>query len=353
MQNQKKRVQWVDIVKYICIMWVMLSHLEANTKLLNTFYSPFFLNGFFFASGYVYYHKDGFRDFFVKKLKGLFVPWLFFSVFNILLSQVITFNEHSSLLEELKWNFLQIRGKGDDIWFVAALFVAFIPFYFFIGKYERSKKQSQDKVIFIILTFVLSLISNLYGKYMNPDLLPWGTTPLPWHIEYIFVAMFWMVLGYLFRNEYETAFDSKVKSESIIILFLLYMIIRYVPYITKYDIKNNIASIGYSYISAFLGVFLLIYFSKRIKPNRYLLYIGQNTLICFALHGKTFSLIQTILKKTIGSLYSLIIENIFASSLFAIAFTVILSFILIIPIYVINRWLPFLIGRKYRIKEKN
>lgn len=100
----------------------------------------FFLSAFFFAAGYVYKPNSSFGAFLDKKIQQLFVPWLVFSVFDIFLSQIITFNEHDNLLEELKWNFLQIRGQGDQIWFVAALFVTFIPFYFFVRFYE-SKPQ--------------------------------------------------------------------------------------------------------------------------------------------------------------------------------------------------------------------
>ncbi|WP_026519133.1 acyltransferase family protein [Butyrivibrio sp. FCS006] len=346
MTGQTKRVEWVDTLKYICIMWVMLSHLESKTGFLKTFYNPFFLNGFFFSSGYVYFHKDEFKQFFAKKIRGLFVPWLIFSVFNILLSQLISFNNHSSLLDELKWNFFQIRGKGDGIWFVAALFVAFIPFYFFIDKYEKSQKKLKDNILFIIVTLSLALISSLYGKYMNPNLLPWGTYNLPWHIEYIFIAMFWMFMGYMFRNEYEKMYDKNVNAISAIIVFLFYIILQYAPYLTGSYILNGFISIIYSYIVSFLGVFVLIYLCKKITPNKYMLYIGQNTLICFALHGKIYSILQTILKKTVGLLYAAILANTFASSIFAIVFTIILSLILIFPIFIINRWFPFLIGRK-------
>ena len=127
-----KRIIWVDVVKYICILMVMLSHLETRTDVWQAFYAPFFLSAFFFVSGYVYKPKDGFKQFLYKKLRQLFIPWLVFSVFNILLSQMLSFNEHESLLTELTWNFLQIRGHSDGVWFVAALFVTFIPFYFFI-----------------------------------------------------------------------------------------------------------------------------------------------------------------------------------------------------------------------------
>ena len=139
--ERAKRIEWVDTVKYVCIIMVMLSHLETRTNIWCAFYSPFFLTTFFFTAGYVYKPKGSFKEFFHSKSRQLFVPWLVFSVFDILLSQVISFNAHESLFEELKWNFLQIRGQGDQIWFVAALFVAFIPFYFFIKRYEAISEK--------------------------------------------------------------------------------------------------------------------------------------------------------------------------------------------------------------------
>lgn len=134
--GRKKRIEWVDTVKYVCIIMVMLSHLETRTEVWRAFYIPFFLTAFFFTAGYVYKPKGSFKEFMFKKFRQLFIPWLFFSVFDIVLSQMISFNAHESLPEELMRNFLQIRGQGDLIWFVAALFVAFVPFYFFIQWYE-------------------------------------------------------------------------------------------------------------------------------------------------------------------------------------------------------------------------
>lgn len=300
MPSQTNRIQWVDIVKYICIMWVMLSHLEANTRLLSVFYMPFFLNAFFFASGYVYYHKNGFKPFFIKKVNGLFVPWLFFSILNILLSHIISFNTHSSLISELLWNFMQIRGRDDGIWFVAALFIAFIPFYFFVKAYEKSKKQAKNTALFVFKAFSLSLLSTLYCNYMDPNILPWGTNALPWHIEYIFIGMFWMVLGYLFRTKFETICDRRISNYSLVIILSIYVVMQYIPYATNHDMQNSII---YSYASAFLGVLSIIFLSKKITPNKYMLYIGQNTLICFALHGKIYSILQTILKKVVNRVF--------------------------------------------------
>ena len=44
---EMKRIEWLDVVRYICIIVVMLSHLQSNTNVLRIFYSPFFLSAFF------------------------------------------------------------------------------------------------------------------------------------------------------------------------------------------------------------------------------------------------------------------------------------------------------------------
>lgn len=69
MTTTKKRIEWVDIGKYICIMFVMLSHLESTTEVLDKFYSPFFLTVFFFLSGYVYRQPSSFKEHMDKKIK--------------------------------------------------------------------------------------------------------------------------------------------------------------------------------------------------------------------------------------------------------------------------------------------
>lgn len=62
-----KRIVWVDVAKYICILMVSLSHLEGRTDVGLAFYTPFFLSVFFFAFGYVYKPKDNFKQFLYKK----------------------------------------------------------------------------------------------------------------------------------------------------------------------------------------------------------------------------------------------------------------------------------------------
>ena len=347
--GKKKRIEWVDIVKYVCIIMVMLSHLETRTEVWRAFYTPFFLTAFFFTAGYVYKPKGSFKEFMYKKFRQLFIPWLVFSVFDIVLSQMISFNAHESLLEELMRNFLQIRGQGDLIWFVAALFVAFVPFYFFIQWYEDevdkvSGGYRSKCVILIIIAWLLSLDSILYTRLVPANTFPWNSTALPWHLEYMFQAMFYMVTGYMFRRNMETEFDKCNTQRTRIAVLIVYLLLVFIPFFGKIELPM-IADILYRYLLSVVGIIELVAIAKVASTNKYINYVRQNTLIYFALHGKVYSIIQTLFKRFMASFYTTVLNNVVASSVFCLGLSLALSVILILPAYVINRWFPFIVGR--------
>lgn len=338
-----KRIEWVDIVKYVCIIFVMVHHLEGESEVLYTFYASFFLKAFFFTAGYVYHHTNNFKEFFTKKVKGLLVPWFIFSTFNILLSQVLSFNEHGDFLTEMGLNLLQIRNHGDGIWFVAALFVAFIPFYFTI-KWNSGENKS-NSIIVIVVSFLLSFASLIYTKVMDPTLLPWNSVELPWHLEYIFQAMLFMVLGYYFRKEYEIKFDQYNTRLNRIILTIVYLAIIYFPYISGIQLSFSMEII-YQYLREFIGVLLLVSVCKVLKTNRYISFVGQNTLIYFALHGKVLSVLEKVLQKIMPQIYTRILGNNVLADVFVILLALFMSILLMIPAWIINRFFPFVVGRK-------
>lgn len=339
-----KRLAWLDIAKYICIMAVMLEHLESTTDILGCFFSPFFVLCFFAVAGYTHRAGQPFGAFAIKKIKTLFVPWLIFSVFDIAVSQLVSFSVHGSFITELGWNFLQIRGHGDQIWFVAALFMAFFSFWMFIEWYSRKPSSPKRRFVFIIIALALFYADNYYSSHMDGALLPWGTPALPWHIEYLFQGMFYMTLGYMFREQWEEKFDKINGAAFCIAVFLVYSIIIYAPYFIP--VPEFIFGLFAIYITPLVGIILVFAVSKMIPANRYMCYIGQNTLIYFALHGKIFSFIEGMLSRFAAPIYSAILSSALLTNIFAVVFTALLSLLLIIPAYIINRFFPFVLGRK-------
>lgn len=347
-----KRIEWLDVSKYLAMIMVMITHLESYTDFWYVFCSSIVLYTFCFASGYVYRQKPRFREHLYAKFRQLFIPWLVFSTLILLLAQLMSFHAHGSFLEEMKWNLLQIRGMGDEMWFISALFVAYIPFYFFIKWYDAKPQGGSSGILrhhlaVILTAWLLSFVSALYSRLMPSGILPWNGAGLPWHLEYVFRAMFYMVAGYACRQRFGEWLNRPPSVKIRVGFCLVYLLISLGPYFCKLSFPL-LPDVFYAYLSEMVGITAVVMFSLSIKPNRYINYIGQNTLLCFAFHGKILSLIEMLLRKYAGEFYNAVLGNTVFSSIFALLFSVLLTFLLIVPIYVVNRFFPFLIGRKPR-----
>lgn len=335
----KKRIEWIDISKCICMLSVIFSHLESSTSLFIDFINPYFLVVFFFCAGYCYKHKLVFKDFIYKKIRQLFVPWFVFSYANIFLSYILSFKEHIGIKDEIIRNALQIRGYDDKLWFIAAIFVAYVPFYFLIKSVSRNKTNS-NRILIILL--MLYIIRDIYYDFLPSSFFSWNNASLPWHIDYIPVAVFYMYLGYWFRDNFESVIDNYnnifIRTILLIICFVLVYVVR---------IDSLLLLIFYKIVRHIICIIYIVMVSKKISPNKYMLFIGNNTLVYFSIHNKISTLLEAIISKLLlSNLYSCILNNELVSNIFGIVLTVIISLVLIIPTQLINKYFPKLLGRE-------
>ena len=336
----------------------MAEHAPSFTGLTDAFNSPFYVSGFFFAAGYLYTHRPGFGKFAWKKVKQLLVPWLFFSMFIILSAEVFSFNDSQlDLKTRLINNFLQIRLRGDEMWFVAALFTSFMFFYFVIELYGRMKTGEKKKTaLFLAVSFVLSVFFYVLGETSAIG----GTGHrFVWHLEYAPRGVFLMLLGYFFRHRWEGFFDRQNTAAKRLILWAALLLIVFVPQFTHHVFKTADWVIHH-YVSSVFGIPAVAALSKVVKSNRYMLFVGRNTITFYGLHGKFQSLLDTVLRSVIGVPYmavcwsfmdstKLLLEATVLSYLFALVSSV----VLIVPAYILEKYFPVLVGKPAkRIKSE-
>lgn len=336
-----KRIQWVDIAKCICILCVIFSHLESSSELFYNFINPFFLVTFFFCAGYCYSEKYDFRTFVYRKVRQLFIPWLVFSYGNIFLSHIKSFKQHIDFSDELFRNLLQIRGYDDKLWFIAAIFVAYIPFYYVI-RYANKNKDKKNIILFILLG--IYILRDLYFDFLPPTVFPWGSASLPWHIDYIPLMLFYMYLGYYYRNGLEELLDKYNALPTRVFLLLAYFIS---VYIIKLD--NTLILIPYKILRHLVSILLIVFICKKIKINNYLSFVGKNTLIYFSIHNKFSTLIEYIMKyfnQNIYPILNVLYSNEFLSNIYAALLTIIISLVLIVPTILLNKYCPKLLGKE-------
>ena len=112
---QQKRIEWVDTARFFAMIAVMANHTQFMTAKLDSFVAPFYLNMFSFAAGYVYVHRAGFAAFFRKKLRQLFLPWLFLSLLGIVLGLGITGIWLGILADQIsRYLFAMLRFRKGD-----------------------------------------------------------------------------------------------------------------------------------------------------------------------------------------------------------------------------------------------
>jgi acyltransferase len=376
------RLYWIDTLKGIGIMLVVLAHYSLPIA-LDTYIFSFHMPLFFFISGFLFDFGKyaGSALTFVKgRFKSLIVPYFCFAVitcvFCFLLDELYTpeitsikFFENSIIhgISHILVAFGPAISYNPPLWFLTCLFVTELLFYGLAKKYYGEPKKL---VFWLIITGVIG--------YLYPVYVPFR---IPWNVDVALAAIVFYGAGNLFRqlteseseSESETETESELETESSFSLKLnsgviekfssiekylpviaVLLSLLYLGYLLKFPTadKVNMNVLKYGsffsfYLLAFAGIFTFVYLSKRIVSSKVLEYYGKNSLIILAFHFP----LKDILIKLVIIILGVDIEYIHYNAVFALGLTV-LSLILLVPvIYIINNYFPFLLGKKRIIQR--
>ena len=129
-----------------------------------------------------------------------------------------------------------------------------------------------------------------------------------------------------------------------LMLWLIFIIFLNHKAVTFYSFGDNLL---YYFAQILSSLIMLISATKLLRGNKIVLYIGQNTLVLYGLHGKLESVYEVILKKTIGE------SNVITELILGILGVIIITAILLIVSYIMNKYLPFLVGKKRKAEKIN
>ncbi len=269
----KRRIEWIDCVKGYGILLVLLAHTNIFNSLkfeIYTFHMPLF----FFLAGYVFSIKNysGFKPFLIKKFKTLIVPYFCFGgvilIYTLMTAGFTTYN----FFDFMKHLLLQQRFL--TLWFIACLFFAEVIFYFIL----KLTKQDNRKISIIIIG--LAVMSYLYYRYININLL--------WNIDTCLTAIPFLGLGFVIKNNKQDFLEKFVKYRYVFFLLMINTIagyFNYKLYHTGIDMFwNTYNNFVLFYLSATAGILAFILFVRLLPINKAIQYIGENSLIYYALH---------------------------------------------------------------------
>lgn len=164
--NYLKNSRALYVIKFFAILSVVFAHCSYDNTLLAHSISgllgslgvPIFL----ISSGIFFNHKENAKVFWMKKFKGLIVPWLLFGVLTYLLTVML--GTSFETLNMFRW----MIGHGTWLYFVTILL-----FYYVFFRAIRWEGIHYVAIALWVLSNVLdvfevNIISNVIGQYLNP-----------------------------------------------------------------------------------------------------------------------------------------------------------------------------------------
>lgn len=334
------RVLWLDILKGYAMLMVIYAHVENRSVGMMSFFAPVFLTAFFFSSGYTFNPKKSFPKFLCGKVYGLLIPWFLLAALNIVATHLITFNEPIPLKQQFIELLLQNGTSGNRLWFIAAIFEIYIIFYWVVKSFKFDKPY-----FFIGLIMVLLLSSFAFEKF--------GITDLYWHIQSLGAGCFWVGVGYLAR-QYDWCnklfvFLSRRSIKIAIVAVYLAVVAGEAYFLdnTYIAFSNFGISLGLYFLTSFLGLVSLLLLSKwreELPGKFWILFVGRNTLLYFALHGKVLSLLHMVLGK-VGFFQPFLSES---QVIVPGLIVMVCSILLVVPVYLIDKYFPVLSGKGFK-----
>ena len=307
----EQRIEYFDIAKGILILLVVIGHI-FETGPINQFVYSFHMPAFFITSGIMQHYssamKKPLKKAILAKVYSLLVPFLFFEAIGVL-SSIVRYGPTLNMIG-YAYNTLRLWCNNGPDWFIWALFV--------------------DEVLFLTLQrfvknrYVIWSITVCTGLFMifNHDIYStFGSTG---------VGFLFLTAGY-----YTTSWFIRERNGILVISAgLLSLVLCGLN--GKVDLGPwEFGFVPFYIINAFSGTFFVIEGSKYIS-SKLLSYYGKNTLTVLGTH-QAINLTYRV-KRGIDS-YP------FGTGMLVF---VVISAMEIPLIWLFNRYIPFLIGKKVK-----
>ena len=317
-----ERIDWIDWLKGIAILWLMVYHFHAIDWLRSPVPVFFFLSGLFFSD------KLPFGFFLTKKAKALLIPFLFFFTLWLIVSYAGMFVTGQKFVFPEPWKLGTLIPSNADvtnplgagaIWFLISLFEIYVIYYVI-----RLVSQKAWWIMLLnIVGYVIAIL--LLQRYANGSLF---------YLIYSFTFFAFFSIAHLYREK--VIFDSMPKW-LLIVSALGYSLTFICGGEGGYYLLR-----AKGLVSTFGLIFLLIWISKQVESSklhdgsflyRFLLFEGKNSLTILGVHMLAQSFVGVILKRFMTVEFGY----------FIVLFLVELA-ICNLCVLLFNRYVPFLVN---------
>ncbi len=345
MTKNSKRIEWIDICKALGIIIVVMGHLTIP-KSFDIWIHSFHMPLFFILSGLCFNEikHSNIIKFITNRFKTLIIPYIIFSILLYYIWVLILFvfsngttNGSCELFKCMLNPSTLTTCYGAVNWFLPSLFLIELIFIV-IGKLTKYNKK-----ITILIMIIISLVGYFIPRLLNFNL------PLAIDSSIMGLSLYgfgWLLRDIKFDRIREFFNNNKVLSYVYLLLLFAFMI----PLVFLNGMTNMRTMVYGNYslylLNAIIISILFILFAQLVEISlnkcritNIINMVGRNTLIILLFNPILDRLYLFITNNvSIKNPLLLLINNVFVAS--------IVVFLCVMISIIINKHLPFLIGKK-------
>ena len=304
-----QREKWIDLVKCVAIIIVMLNHSQLAAPQVRFWGGMFFVPVFFILSGFTHgSREESYLSFLKRKAKRLLIPYItangilfvFFFIKDVFMAdgnlsdmfwdivgifyarnQLFATGTQTLFFPGFDGNVYLYGMLNSPTWFLPALFLTMAVFEAIFRLTKRDGRRM------LLIAVILLCMANLY-HYLFPILLPWSLDSVP----YFLIMFMW---GYFMRKKQFMNYFDKHKW-ILLILFGAFLVLAIVNGSANYSIGDYGKSTMMALYNALVSSTLLMYLARKAEKfiPHFLAAIGQQTLFLLCYHLFVFSVIETV-----------------------------------------------------------
>lgn len=324
MDNKMKRIDYFDTAKAYLIFLVVLGHIlivlnpqydKLYFSVIQQFIYTFHMSAFFIIHGTLSnnekWNKASVKDFIVKRIYSLIVPYLFFEIIGIIWRAVFT---KQDLITGL-YNMITVRCNTGADWFLVAMFLGSLLYLIYIKHPNR---------VFEIVSTVICFIIPMF-EFENQLMIV---------IERGMLAYGFIMIGNFGKNLFQSEKTKSIMWMSASLLLTGAVAVFSLKFggndYYTCTVNNPITLV----IGGISGTLLIIGIS-RILHCKMITNIGNHTLTIMGTHQLVIYAMPVLIPIMAGSSIVYGIELLVGIILFEMP-----------VVYLIDKYLPFLVGRR-------
>ena len=168
--KKPERIEYIDIARGIGIILMIAGHVYYDTvfrDIIFSFHMPLFL----FISGMLYNYNENTKEFIIKIIKRLYIPYVIGVVFVSTFRNILL-NSNIKILPQILVGFSNCRSMFPTVETVGALW--FIPYLIFIQiVYNYINKVAEGKDALLLYETIVLMLCGFYFK-KEQVYLPWS-----------------------------------------------------------------------------------------------------------------------------------------------------------------------------------